>query len=86
MQPQVATLPSNQAKYKRWRLRRRPSNQAILLVGRKRADILRFTRQRRFLFAFKTTITSELGLEEMQPERATANKQITAILNFRSIK
>src|SRR5438132_2155186 len=38
-----------------------------------------------FLFAFVSTITSELGLEEMQPERATANKQITAILNFRSI-
>src|SRR5438874_10484396 len=38
-----------------------------------------------FVFAFVSTITSELGLEEMQPERATANKQITAILNFRSI-
>jgi len=38
-----------------------------------------------FVFAFVSTITSELGLEEMQPERVTANKQITAILNLRSI-
>src|SRR5213082_4145177 len=38
-----------------------------------------------FLFAFVSTITSELGLEEMQLERVTANKQITAILNLRSI-
>src|SRR4029077_18225383 len=38
-----------------------------------------------FVFAFVSTITSELGLEEMQPERVTADKQITAILNLRSI-
>ncbi|PYL75503.1 MAG: hypothetical protein DMF27_11835 [Verrucomicrobia bacterium] len=38
-----------------------------------------------FVFAFVSTITSELGLGEMQLERVTANKQITAILNLRSI-
>src|SRR5216117_476359 len=38
-----------------------------------------------FVFAFVSTITSELVLEEMQPERMTANKQNTAILKFRSI-
>ena len=38
-----------------------------------------------FVFAFVSTITSELGLEEMQPERVTANQQITAILNLRSM-
>jgi len=38
-----------------------------------------------FVFAFVSTITSELGLDEMQPERITANKQITPNFNLRSI-
>src|SRR5437588_3381017 len=38
-----------------------------------------------FVFAFVSTITSELGLEEMQLERLAANKQIMPIFNLRSI-
>ena len=38
-----------------------------------------------FVFVFVSTITSELGLGEMQPEKVAANKQIAAILYLRSI-
>jgi hypothetical protein len=38
-----------------------------------------------FVFAFVSTIISELGLGEMQPEKVTANKQVSANFNLRSI-